>query len=119
MRLTVRTCFDFLRAHQRNREQTLSEITDDETQWLEKIGNGIDPANEEGVSAARTLIHKLLETLPPQSRLIIQLLEIEEKSLKEISSLTGWSIAMIKVRAFRARAAMKKNLEKVRQSDYL
>jgi RNA polymerase sigma-70 factor, ECF subfamily len=119
MRLTVRTCFDFLRAHQRNREQTLSEITDDEVQWLEKVNSGVDASGQDDLSAARVLIHKLMETLPPQSRLVIQLLEIEEKTLKEIASLTGWSIPMIKVRAFRARAAMKKNLEKLRKRDYL
>src|SRR6201981_1730925 len=30
MRLTVRTCYDFLRGHQRNRETTFSELTDTE-----------------------------------------------------------------------------------------
>src|SRR5258707_248675 len=34
MRLAVRTCYDFLRAHQRNREHAFSEITDQETDWL-------------------------------------------------------------------------------------
>ena len=56
---------------------------------------------------------------PPTSRMIIQLLEIEEKSLKEIAELTGWSISMIKVRAFRARAAMKKVLEKLDTDKYM
>jgi RNA polymerase sigma-70 factor (ECF subfamily) len=119
MRLTVRTCYDFLRAHQRNREQIISEISEEEGQWLEKIANGDDLAGEDNVTAARALIHKLLETLPPPSRLIIQLLEIEGKSLKEIASLTGWSIPMIKVRAFRARAVMRKNLEKLNKELYL
>lgn len=119
MRLTVRTCFDFLRAHQRNREQTVSELSDEEGGWLDRIGSGESPDTEDGIAAARALVHKLLETLPPHSRLVIQLLEIEEKSLKEISRLTGWSIAMIKVRAFRARAAMRKNLEKLNRKHYL
>jgi RNA polymerase sigma-70 factor (ECF subfamily) len=119
MRLTVRTCYDFLRAHQRNREQVLAEITDEESKWLEKIGSTDDPEAEHSASAARLVIHKLLEHLSPESRLIIQLLEIEEKSLKEIAQLTGWSIPMIKVRAFRARAAMRKTLAKLEQHRYL
>jgi RNA polymerase sigma-70 factor (ECF subfamily) len=118
MRLAVRTCFDFLRAHQRNREQVLSEITDDEVQWLERVGSGGQGPGEDDNASARTLIHKLLETLSPPSRLIVQLLEIEGKSLKEISTLTGWSVPMIKVRAFRARAAMKKSLEKLNRDRY-
>ena len=36
MRLTVRTCYDFLRAHQRNREKNFSELTDAEDDWLER-----------------------------------------------------------------------------------
>jgi RNA polymerase sigma-70 factor, ECF subfamily len=120
MRLAVRTCYDFLREHQRNREQTLSEITDEESRWLERITTDHDPIGDsESAAAARLVIHKLLEHLSPESRLIIQLLEIEEKSLKEIAQLTGWSIPMIKVRAFRARAAMRKTLERLEKHRYL
>lgn len=119
MRLTVRTCYDYLRAHQRNREQILAEITDEEVQWLEKVSSTVDPAAQDSAAAARLVIHKLLEHLSPESRLIIQLLEIEEKSLKEIAQLTGWSIPMIKVRAFRARAAMRKVLFKLEKDRYL
>jgi RNA polymerase sigma-70 factor, ECF subfamily len=119
MRLTVRTCYDHLRAHQRNREQMLAEITDREVQWLEKVRSSADPVADDSASAARLIIHKLLEHLSPESRLIIQLLEIEEKSLKEIAALTGWSIPMIKVRAFRARASMRKVLARMDRERYL
>jgi RNA polymerase sigma-70 factor, ECF subfamily len=119
MRLAVRTCYDHLRAHQRNREQVLAEITEEESQWLEKVSSTFDPADEQAASAARLIIHKLLEHLSPESRLIIQLLEIEEKSLKEIAQLTGWSIPMIKVRAFRARVAMRKVLARLEKDRYL
>src|SRR5271168_1549745 len=37
MRLAVRTCYDFLRAHQRNRETTFSELTDVEDDWLDRF----------------------------------------------------------------------------------
>src|SRR5215469_11319176 len=35
MRLAVRTCYDFLRAHQRNREAAFSDLTQAEDDWLE------------------------------------------------------------------------------------
>src|SRR5690348_17898526 len=35
MRLTVRTCYDFLRGHQRNREMAFSELTEPEENWLD------------------------------------------------------------------------------------
>src|SRR6267143_7106063 len=37
MRLTVRTCYDFLRGHQRNREAAFSELSDSENDWLERV----------------------------------------------------------------------------------
>src|SRR6202044_3533765 len=33
-RLTVRTCYDFLRGHQRNREMAFSELSEPEEDWL-------------------------------------------------------------------------------------
>ena len=50
---------------------------------------------------------------------MITLLEIEEKSVKEIAALTGWSVSLVKVRAFRARAKMRKLLRKVSRGKYL
>lgn len=119
MRMAVRTCYDFLREHQRNREQPLSDITDEESKWLERVASGEELNDSHHAAAARLVIHKLLEHLSPESRLIIQMLEIEEKSLKEIAQLTGWSIPMIKVRAFRARSSMRKALEKLEQNQFL
>src|SRR5499425_3824498 len=34
MRLTVRTCYDFLRSHQRKKELNFSELSDPENAWL-------------------------------------------------------------------------------------
>ncbi len=117
MRLTVRTCFDFLRGHQRNREAAFTEISPEETEWLEQYAG--EPLDTERQEAARALVAKVLSCLSPASRLVITLLEIEERSIKEISDLTGWSIPLVKVRAFRARAEMKKQLQKIERRKYL
>ena len=118
MRLAVRTCYDFLRKHQRNRETTFTELTEPESDWLERHASaaGSDP---EGASAARQLVDRLLAELSPSARLIITLLELEERSIKEISQLTGWSLPLVKVRAFRARAEMKKLLIRINRGKYL
>jgi RNA polymerase sigma-70 factor (ECF subfamily) len=118
MRLTVRTCYDFLRGHQRNREMNFSEISEPEEDWLERFVAEPDKADE-NADAAKQLINRILEQLSPPARMIITLLEIEEKSVKEIAKLTGWSVALVKVRAFRARAEMKKCLAKLAKDKYL
>ena len=118
MRLSVRTCYDFLRNHQRNRESAFTDMTDQETDWLERFASDPDTAVETA-DAARDLVERVLSQLPPSARLILTLLEIEERSVKEISELTGWSISLVKIRAFRARAAMRKCLAKMMVEKYM
>jgi RNA polymerase sigma-70 factor (ECF subfamily) len=118
MRLTVRTCYDFLRRHQRNRESAFSDLTDPENDWLERFVTQPEAVSE-NADAARLLVARVLERLSPSARLIITLLEIEDRSVKEIAALTGWSVPLVKVRAFRARAEMRKILAKLPRHKYL
>ncbi|MCX7871802.1 MAG: sigma-70 family RNA polymerase sigma factor [Verrucomicrobiae bacterium] len=117
-RLTIRACYDYLRHKKRSKETTLTELSDGEYDWLERFA--VDPEiAKEDEDAARQLVRRLLNELSPASRLVITLLEIEEKSVKEIAEMTGWSVATVKVRAFRARLEMKKCLSKIIKSKYL
>jgi RNA polymerase sigma-70 factor (ECF subfamily) len=118
MRMTVRTCYDFLRGHQRNRESSFSDLSEPENDWLERFVTAPESTSEHA-DAAKLLIQRILEKLSPQARLVITLLEIEDRSVKEIANLTGWSVPLVKVRAFRARAEMKKILAKMAKEKYL
>jgi RNA polymerase sigma-70 factor (ECF subfamily) len=53
--------------------------------------------------------------LSPEDRLVIQLLHIEGRTIEEIRQLTGWNIALIKVRAFRARHKLRQHLASLLQ----
>jgi len=117
-RLTVRTCYDFLRGHKRNRERTFSELSEPEQDGLDRVVTNPEEAVE-SAAAARQLVERLLEELSPPARLVITLLEIEERSVREISEVTGWSVPLVKVRAFRARAEMKKRLARLAKGKYL
>ena len=43
---------------------------------------------------------------------MIDLLYLQQKTVAELRALTGWSASLVKVRAFRARQKMKKQLER-------
>jgi RNA polymerase sigma-70 factor, ECF subfamily len=118
MRMTVRTCYDFLRGHQRNRESSFSELSDPEDDWLERFAVAPDAVSH-SADAAKLLVARVLEKLSPEARLVITLLEIEDRSVKEIAELTGWSAPLVKVRAFRARGEMKKILARMTKEKYL
>lgn len=118
MRLAVRTCYDFLRGHQRNRESSFSDISEPEADWLDRFVAEPGTASE-NAEAARLLVNRVLEQLAPRDRLVITLLEIEDRSVKDIAQLTGWSVPLVKVRAFRARAEMRKILARLARDKYL
>jgi RNA polymerase sigma-70 factor (ECF subfamily) len=118
MRLTVRTCYDFLRKHQRNRENSFTDLSDPEKDWLQDFIKAPDDDHTEK-QGATALVQTLMEQMSPAGKLILQLQEIEQKSVKEIAEITGWSISLVKVRAFRARNEMRKHLEKIDLTQYL
>src|SRR5688572_11294184 len=77
MRMAVRTCYDFLREHQRNRETTFTDLTEPENDWLDRFVAAPSDASE--AAAARQLIERILAMLSPAARLVITLLEIEDR----------------------------------------
>jgi len=118
MRLAVRTCYDFLRSHQRRREIAFADLLEQEDDWLDRFG--AEPgAADTNAAAARELVARLFAELSPPARLVLTLLELEDRSVKEIAQLTGWSVALVKVRAFRARAEMRRRLTKLARHKYL
>ena len=98
-RIAVRSCYDFLRATRHDRENVP----------LDGIEIGTQPSGNAG--HARELLQWALTRLTPDQRLVITLLELEERPVRETAKLTGWSESNVKVRAFRARQALKKILE--------
>ncbi|HNW06972.1 MAG TPA: sigma-70 family RNA polymerase sigma factor [Verrucomicrobiota bacterium] len=118
MRLAVRVCYDSLRRHQRHRETLFADLTEPEADWLEQFARQPDSAPEDA-EAARQLVAHLLAGLSPAARLVITLLELEQRSVKEVAQLTGWTVPVVKIRAFRARAAMRRQLARVAKEKYL
>jgi RNA polymerase sigma-70 factor, ECF subfamily len=112
MRLTVRTCYDFLRAHRRRPEISFSDYSERETDWLRQLASHDEPYPGEA-SMAREVVQCVFEKLSPRARLVLTLLELEDRSVKEVAALTGWSASLVKVQAFRARAEMRKCLEQM------
>ena len=118
MRTATFTCYDFLRKHQRNREWNATDLSTEENEWLENVG-GDTTEKEANQSAAKALVDRLLESLKPDDRMIITMLDLEQKSVKEIAKLTDFTESNVKVRAHRARDKMKKILTTLAPKKYL
>jgi RNA polymerase sigma-70 factor (ECF subfamily) len=62
------------------------------------------------------LADRLLETLPPRDRLLLTLLDLEERTVAEVSAITGSPEPVVKVRAFRARSKLRKEFERLEKT---
>ena len=116
-RLAVRTCLDALRAKRRRPAVRMSDLSEEQRAWLEFMIAEESAPPDSAAGSARELVEHLLSQLPPKDRLVISLLDLEEKSVKEIGELTGWSHSLVKVRAFRARRKLRKLAEAFRERE--
>jgi RNA polymerase sigma factor (sigma-70 family) len=116
-RIAVTTCIDQLRAQKRRPELRWADLSERETDVLDSaITNENDVAPDDAV-AAKELVHKLLDQLKPEDRLVIQYLDLEQRSIAEISALTGWNQSLVKVRAFRARRKLQRFYRELTESE--
>lgn len=107
-RIAVTTCIDQLRAQKRRPEFRWADLSENEADVLDAVLTNDGDVEAGDAMAAHELVHKLLDQLKPDDRLVLQLLDLEQKTLAEVSELTGWNITLIKVRAFRARRKLPK-----------
>jgi RNA polymerase sigma-70 factor (ECF subfamily) len=56
---------------------------------------------------AKAIVIRLLAQLSPPDRLVLTLLDLEERSTQEIAQMTGWTRPMVKMRAMRARHKLR------------
>jgi RNA polymerase sigma-70 factor (ECF subfamily) len=118
MRMATRACLDALRSQRRQREDSLCDLSAEEHDWLDRHVASPERGDHRA-EAARSLVGKVFEQLSPTHRLVLTLLELEDRSVKEISCMTGWSQTLVKVRAFRARAEMKRILSRLQTDSFL
>jgi RNA polymerase sigma-70 factor (ECF subfamily) len=115
-RITTNTCLNLLRGSKRRPELTVSDLTEDESTWLDSNLAGASAerhqASERSLVAA-DLANRVLETMSPDDRLVLMLVDGEDTPVKEVAEMTGWSVSKVKVQAFRARRKMRKAVEQL------
>lgn len=116
-RIAVTTCIDQLRAQQRRPEFRWADLSENEAEVLSNIITDERAVLPGAALAARELVHRLLGQLKPDDRLVIQLLDLEQKTIAEISALTGWNQTLVKVRAFRARRKLQKLFQELQSKE--
>ena len=116
-RIAVTTCIDQLRAQKRRPEFRWADLPEEQAEVLDNVLTDQRDTAPGDALAARELVNKLLDQLKPEDQMVIRLLDLEQKSLAEISALTGWNQTLVKVRAFRARRKLQKLFQELQQQE--
>ena len=115
-RLALTTCLDRLRAQKIRPEVRHADLTPDEVDafnaaWL----TGSSPDSTKAI-AARDLVDRILSNLSPEDRSLVLMVDLEGRSLQEISETTGWTVSKIKMRLFRIRPQLRQMIQRLEES---
>lgn len=115
-RIATNTCLNIIRGANRRPELVTAELSENETEWLEKKiseGSSSHHHDVEDRVVAADLAERLLQELSPEDRLALTMIDGEQASVSDVAEMTGWSESKVKVRAFRARKKARAALEKL------
>lgn len=115
-RIVINLCIDELRRRKRHREAPMPETDMGEAEWIDRqLSRQSVLADRQAVESreARALLNRVEKVLGPKERVILHLLYGEEMTAAEVAELVGWTEVNVRVRAFRARRLLKRELEKL------
>lgn len=109
-RIAVNTCINQIQSEKARPELREADLSEEQVAVINNLAATTGELAPDESFASRQLVEHLMTGLKPAERLVIDLLYLQQRSVAEIRRLTGWSGALVKVRAFRARAKMKQLL---------
>ena len=112
-RIALNTCYDHLRRQKARPEVRFADLSEEDVEFVDSIIEREDETGPAREVDGLGLVEKLLATLKPRERMVVRLLDLEKKSLREVCGLTGWGLSKVKVTAMRARRKLNENLKRL------
>jgi RNA polymerase sigma-70 factor (ECF subfamily) len=107
--IAVRTCYDFWRERARE-EVPVSALSEEHQRWIEQTLSSQSDRQFRDQTAkqdASEVLEWALRQLSPENRAVLTLVHLDGYSVREAAQLLGWSLVNVKVRAHRARRALR------------
>src|SRR5271167_1691303 len=112
-RLTVNASYDYLRKSKRRPESRMSDLSEQQVMMADAAA-GSKAQTEEGERLrVRDTVQSLLASVSEEDRILLTLKEVEGLSLKELEQVYHVNENSLKVRLFRARQRVLKNVKGV------
>ena len=109
-RIAINTCINQIKAEKARPELREADLSEEQAAVVQNMAATTGELAPDQRFAAKELVEHLMKGLKPAERLVIDLLYLQQRSIAEIQKIVGWSSALVKVRAFRARQKMKKQM---------
>ena len=111
-RLTVNTCYDYLRKQRRRQESRMADLSEQQVVMADAAAAGDQRTEEVRKAGVREFVQGLLGEVSEEDRLLLTLKEVEGLSLKELEQVYGVNENALKVRLYRARQRVLRAYEK-------
>src|ERR1700742_3114218 len=86
-RIAVNTCIKALRAEKVRPELRWADLSEEEEQMLDWLATSDEDLRPDRNVGARELVEKLLQQLKPKDRLVIQLMNLEGRTIEEVREI--------------------------------
>ncbi len=116
-KIALRTCFTHLRTQQSRPDLRFGDLNLSAGEMVEAADADPSQRRRSEAFADRELLGLLLARLNAEDRKVIELFHLEQKSIAEISDLTGWNMEFAKMRVFRARRKLQRALTQLPRWD--
>jgi RNA polymerase sigma-70 factor (ECF subfamily) len=114
-RLTVNACYDYLRKSKRRLESRMADLSDQQVMMADAVAGSKAQTDESEKRRVRDTVNGLLASVSEEDRILLTMKEVEGLSLKELEQVYGVNENALKVRLFRARQRVLKNMKGVTQ----
>jgi RNA polymerase sigma-70 factor (ECF subfamily) len=114
-RLTVNACYDYLRKSRRRLEFRMADLSDQQVMMADAAAGTRAQDDDSEKRRVRDTVNNLLSSVSEEDRILLTLKEVEGLSLKELEKIYNVNENALKVRLFRARQRVLKNMKDVTQ----
>jgi RNA polymerase sigma-70 factor (ECF subfamily) len=112
-RLTVNASYDYLRKSRRRIESRMADLSEQQVMMADAVAGSRAQHDDNEKRRVRDTVQELLSTVSAEDRILLTLKEVEGLSLKELEKIYNVNENALKVRLFRARQRVLKNLKEV------
>jgi RNA polymerase sigma-70 factor (ECF subfamily) len=114
-RLTVNASYDYLRKSKRRPESRMSDLSEQQVMMADAAAGSKAQTDDVEKRRVRDTVNGLLASVSDEDRILLTMKEVEGLSLKELEKIYGVNENALKVRLFRARQRVLKNMKGVTQ----